>query len=201
MRGQGKNGALSVNGDEVQEVVDRIGRRLRGIRTERGMTLAQVATASGLTRAFISQLERGETSASVSSLYRICGALGVELRDLFEPPQTSLVRASERRASFLGGTGVVDYLLTPDSERRAELIETHLEPGGTADEELFTRPGDLVIAHVRHGKLEIRTESETITLDEGDTLTFDPNVPHTWRNPSRRARTVVLFVDLPAGLF
>jgi transcriptional regulator with XRE-family HTH domain len=191
----------AVTGDEVQEVVDRIGKRLRGIRAERGLTLQQIAAASGLTRAFISQLERGETSASVSSLYRICGALGVELQDLFEPPQSSLVRASERRASFLGGTGVVDYLLTPESERRAELIETHLEPGGTADEELFTRPGDLVIAHVRHGKLEVRLDAELITLGEGDTLTFDPTVPHTWCNPSKRARAVVLFVNLPGGLF
>jgi transcriptional regulator with XRE-family HTH domain len=191
----------AVTGDEVQEVVDRIGKRLRGIRAERGLTLQQIAAASGLTRAFISQLERGETSASVSSLYRICAALGVELQDLFEPPQSSLVRASERRASFLGGTGVVDYLLTPESERRAELIETHLEPGGTADEELFTRPGDLVIAHVRHGKLEVRLDAELITLGEGDTLTFDPTVPHTWCNPSKRARAVVLFVNLPGGLF
>lgn len=191
----------AVGGEETQEVVDRIGKRLRGIRAERSMTLAQVAAASGLTRAFISQLERGETSASVSSLYRICAALGIELHDLFELPQSSLMRAAERRASFLGGTGVVDYLLTPDSERRAELIETHLEPGGSADEELFTRPGDLVIAHVRHGKLEIRLGKETITLGEGDTLTFDPTVPHTWRNPSRRAKAVVLFVDLPGGLF
>jgi transcriptional regulator with XRE-family HTH domain len=191
----------AVTGDEVQEVVDRIGKRLRGIRAERGLTLQQVAAASGLTRAFLSQLERGETSASVSSLYRICAALGVELQDLFEPPQSSLVRASERRASFLGGTGVVDYLLTPESERRAELIETHLQPGGAADEELFTRPGDLVIAHVRHGKLEIRLDAEVITLGEGDTLTFDPTVPHTWCNPSKRARAVVLFVNLPGGLF
>lgn len=190
-----------MTGDEVQEVVDRIGKRLRGIRAERGLTLQQVAAASGLTRAFLSQLERGETSASVSSLYRICAALGVGLQDLFEPPQSSLVRASERRASFLGGTGVVDYLLTPESERRAELIETHLEPGGTADEELFIRPGDLVIAHVRHGKLEVRLDAELIALGEGDTLTFDPTVPHTWRNPSKRAKAVVLFVDLPGGLF
>ena len=187
--------------DEVQEVVQRIGRRLRGARGERGLTLQQVAEASGLTRAFISQLERGETSASVSSLYRICSALGVELQELFEPPQSSLVRASERKASFLGGTGVVDYLLTPESERRAELIETQIDPGGAADDELFTRPGDLVIAHVRSGNLEIRFENETVTLAEGDTLTFDPTAPHTWRNPSAQTKAVVLFVDLPAGLF
>jgi transcriptional regulator with XRE-family HTH domain len=187
--------------DEVQDVVDRIGRRLRSIRAERGMTLEQVATSSGLTRAFISQLERGTTSASVSSLYRICATLGVELQELFEPPQSSLVRAAERKASFLGGTGVVDYLLTPQSERRAELIETHIEPGGTADEELFTRPGDLVIVHVQHGTLEIRMESDTVTLEEGDTLTFDPTIPHTWRNPSPRNTAIVMFVDLPGGLF
>ncbi len=184
--------------DPADAILQGIGGRVRSLRLERGMTLEQVAQSAGLTRAFLSQLERGGSSASVTSLYRIAAALGVEFTSLFELPTSALVRGGERVATNLGGRGTVDYLLTPESERRTQLIETHIEPGGTADDELWTRPGELVIAHVTLGVLELVFEDETVTLGRGDTLTFDPSRPHTWRNPSGRGRTVVLWVHTPA---
>jgi mannose-6-phosphate isomerase-like protein (cupin superfamily) len=54
---------------------------------------------------------------------------------------------------------------------------------------------------VKRGSLEIRFEDETVVLGEGDTLTFDPTAPHTWRNPSLDDGTVVLFVDVPGRMF
>jgi transcriptional regulator with XRE-family HTH domain len=190
-----------VSEDEVRDLIVRIGQGLREARQERNLSLAQVAASAGVTRAFISQLERGRTTASVSNLYRICAALGIDLRTLLTPTRSRLVRVQDRKPSFFGGSDLVDYLLTPESERRVELIEVDVKPGGCADEELYVREGDLVITHVKRGSLEVRLEGETIMLNEGDTLTYDPRVPHTWRNPSRADETVVLFVDMPARMF
>ena len=184
--------------DDAHEIVQNIGRHLRAARQERGLTLRQVAATSGLTAAFISQLERGDTSASVSSLVNICAALGIEVTSLFEKPSSTLVRRTDRAPAMLGGEGVVDYLLTPAGEKRAQVIETHLEPGGYADEQLYTRGGELVICLVQSGTLELRIEDDVFTLGAGDTITLDPKVPHTWRNPSRRSRSRVLWVDVPA---
>jgi transcriptional regulator with XRE-family HTH domain len=142
--------------DEAHEVVMSIGRRLRGARQERGLTLRQVAKSSGLTAAFISQLERGDTSASVSSLVKIAAALGIDVTSLFEKPSSTLVRRGERVPAMLGGEGVVDYVLTPKDEKRAQVIETHLDPGGCADKELYTRGGELLICVVQSGTLEMR---------------------------------------------
>jgi transcriptional regulator with XRE-family HTH domain len=192
-----KKGQTSAQ-EESQQVLGLIGQRLRAIRQERGMSLAQVAESAGLTRGFLSQLELGDTSASVTSLVKLAAALGIEITSLFERPPSSLVRRGELVPSMLGGEGVVDYLLTPASERRAQLIETHLDPGGFADEELWTREGELVICHVQSGTLELRLADERLVLGPGDTFAFDPRMPHTWRNPSRRARTKVLWVDVPA---
>ncbi len=192
--------------DELQDVVAKIGQRLREARLERHLTLSQVATSAGVTRAFVSQVELGQTSASVSNMYRISSALGLDLGTLFEPPlfeplQSRLVRVDERKAAFYGGSDVAYHRLTPEDERRVELIETRAKPGGSPDEELYAREGDVAIAHVKQGSLEIRFESETVVLDEGDTLTYDPTVSHTWRNPSRRDDLIVLFVHLPGGMF
>jgi quercetin dioxygenase-like cupin family protein/DNA-binding XRE family transcriptional regulator len=189
---------LATQRDETRAVVISIGRRLRSARQERGMTLQKVAKGSGLTAAFISQLERGDTSASLSSLVKIALALGIEVTSLFEKPSSTLVRRGDRVPTMLGGEGVMDYLLTPAAEKRAQVIETHLEPGGYADEGLYTRGGELLICIVQSGTLEMRLEDERITLHAGDALTIDPNVPRTWRNPSRRSRTKVIWVDVPA---
>ena len=189
---------MAAETDEAREVVMSIGRRLRSARQERGLTLRQVAESSGLTAAFISQLERGDTSGSVSSLVKIAGALGIDVTSLFEKPSSTLVRRGERVPAMLGGEGVVDYVLTPEGEKRAQVIETHLDPGGYADTELYTRGGDLLVCVVQSGTLEMRIEDERILLHAGDAMTLDPKVPHTWSNPSRRNRTRVFWVDVPA---
>jgi transcriptional regulator with XRE-family HTH domain len=192
--------------DELQDVVEKVGRRLREARVERRLTLAQVAASAGVTRAFVSQVELGQTSASVSNMYRIASALGLDLSTLFEPPlfeplRSRLVRVDEGKASFYGGRDVAYYRLTPEDERRVELIETRATPGGSPDEELYRREGEVAVAHVKQGSLEIRFESETVLMNKGDTLTYDPTVPHTWRNPSAHGDLVVLFVHLPGGMF
>ncbi len=54
-----------------------LGERLRALRQERGLSIAQVAQSTGLTKGFLSQLERNLTSVSLAALARICSALGV----------------------------------------------------------------------------------------------------------------------------
>lgn len=184
----------------ARDALKRIGRKLRQTRQERGLTLAQVGVAAGVSRAFLSQLELGETSASVSSLLRICEALGLNLSTLFEAPQVALVRRGDRVPSVIGEAGVVNYALTPQWEGRAQLFETHIEPGGGAGEEKWAHSGELAIAHVLKGSLELRLDEERIVLRTGDALTFDPKVPHTWCNPSQRTEAVVLLFDVPATL-
>lgn len=175
-----------------------IGSRLRALRTQRGLTLEQVAGAAGLTRGFLSHLERGGTSASIGSLYRICDALGVEIGVLFEPTGGTLTRQGTREPSYFGGQGVTDYVVTPPSERRVQVLETHVAPRGTPDRNLWAHSGDVSIAYVLSGELEIRFADHAVTLGAGDALTFSPAEPHSWRNPSRSDDAIVMWVMLPA---
>ena len=61
-----------------------VGRHLREARLRGKLTLAAVASAAGVTRSFVSAVERGETSPSIGSLYRICDVLGISMSSLFE---------------------------------------------------------------------------------------------------------------------
>jgi transcriptional regulator with XRE-family HTH domain len=175
-----------------------IGARLRALRAQRGMTLEQVATDAGLTRGFLSHLERGGTSASIGSLYRICDALGVEIAVLFEPTGSALSRRNAREPSNFGGEGVTDYVVTPSVERRVQVLETHIASQGTPDPEQWSHGGDVDIVYVLSGELEIRFADNTVTLGPGDALTFSPAEPHSWRNPSQSDDAIVIWVMLPA---
>jgi len=176
-----------------------IGPRLRALRKRRGMTLEQVASVAGLTKGFLSNLERGGTSASIGSLYRLCDALGVEVAALFESRGGTLTRQNTREPSYFGGEGVTDYVVTPPTERRVQVLETHVAPQGTPDRNLWAHRGDVSIAYVLSGELEIRFADNTVTLGAGDALTFSPAEPHSWRNPSRSGDTIVMWVMLPAA--
>lgn len=175
-----------------------IGPRLRQTRQQRNMTLEQVASEAGLTKSFLSLLERDATSASVGSLQRICAVLGVHIAALLEPSGQSVLRKDARTPISFGGNGVVDYVLTPPDERRLQVFETHLKPGGSAGE-LFTADIDVDLIYVLEGQLEFEFGDRTVTLNAGDALTFSPREPHTWRNPSQTSPAVVIIATTPAA--
>lgn len=179
----------------MPELVARIGAHIRSARKAKHLTLEQVASASDLTKGFLSVLERGDSSVSLASLVRICAVLDIDLASLFESSATTadpLVRRADREANYLGGEGVLDYLLTRPSEHRIEVFETHLEPGGTPSEELFSLDSELAFALVLRGVVEMRFEDRTLTMRSGDALTFSPREPHTFRNPSPTRDAVLL---------
>lgn len=175
----------------------RIGLKLHRARLEKGLTIDQVAKATGLSKGFISQLEHDKTSASVASLLKLCQVLGTRVSSLFEPSGAMITRKESRVPSNLGGEGVLDYLLTPPNERSLQLIESHIDPGGTAGEELWSAGADVDCIYVLRGQLEVQLADQTITLRAGDSLTLSLPEPHTWRNPSKQ-KAVVIFALTPS---
>ncbi|MCX6373767.1 MAG: helix-turn-helix domain-containing protein [Actinobacteria bacterium] len=178
-----------------------VGSRLRELRRGGGLTLDDVASAAGFTKSFVSAVERGETSPAIGSLYRICEVLGISMSSLFETvdtPENNVVRRADVDGTFFGGRGVVNYVLSPRSERRAQIVETRIEPGGSPGPELWSHPGELVMATVIEGRVEFRFGERTTTLAAGDTIAYSPAEPHSWRNPDEAVAAVALFFQVPA---
>ena len=176
----------------------RVGARLRARRLERGLTITEVAERAGLTAGFISQLERDLTSASLSSLYRICAVLGLRVGDLIDDvPAGRLIRREEQARRSLALGNAEHLLLSSRDERRFHVTESHIPPGGSAGEEPYTLPADVELVYVLSGSLELQVGDEVHELEQGDTLTYSPRDPHTWRNPSETDEAVVLWTALP----
>jgi transcriptional regulator with XRE-family HTH domain len=175
----------------------RVGARVRSLRRERGLTIEQLAAATGLTKGFISQLERDRTAPSLSSIARICDALGVRLSHIFErEPAPALVRRSDRTGSQVA-LATESHLLSSRDEERFQAIESVVAPGAGAGDELSSLPGEMEFVYVLAGTLELQVAGDTHVLEEGDALTYPLSKPHTWRNASESAELRVLWVSVP----
>lgn len=164
-----------------------VGPRLRRIRQQRRLTIEQLAKATGLTKGFLSQVERDRANVSVASLLRICDVLGVRVGELFDEEEFGLVPVGERLALHFGGTGVRDFLLTPRSNRRIQVLHSTVAPGGNNEEEgepAYRTISDAQFIHVTKGEFEITLDGEVFRLRTGDSLTFTGREKKTWRNPS-----------------
>lgn len=176
----------------------RIGSRLRAARRSKGLTLDAVAQSAGLTKGFVSKLERDQVSCSVASLVMICEIVGMRVGDLFEPPRTEIVRAGEGAQINFGGQGAREFLLTPGSQQNVQVIHAFIEPGGSAGDDLYALECDVEFVFVKRGSLEVEIAHEVFTVHEEDAMTFRGRDPHTWRNASTTLPCEVLWVLVPA---
>lgn len=176
----------------------RVGTQLRTTRQAQGLTIDQVANASGLTKGFLSRVERDVTSPSLATLVAICQVLSLSVGTLFEgidPEVTSLATAPFIN---MGGVGAVERLLTPRSESRVQVLRSTLAPGSSGGTQLYTINCDVESVHVVQGAVRLRFASSAVTLAEGDTLTFRGSEPHTWDNPLE-FESEILWVIVPAA--
>ncbi|MBL8710019.1 MAG: helix-turn-helix transcriptional regulator, partial [Rhodospirillaceae bacterium] len=155
------------------------------------------ATRVGLTKGHLSAIERDLASPSVASLLAICAALGLSVGSLFEGAETAVVRRHKRRRIEFGGKGLNDYLLSPSTRSRIQVVWSEMGPGGSGGDELYAIPAEEEFVLVIAGRLQMVVAGQETVLAEGDAMTFDPRKPHTFRNPSKSVRTVALFAFTP----
>ncbi|MBT2515277.1 helix-turn-helix domain-containing protein [Arthrobacter sp. ISL-30] len=183
---------------EPSNVPVAIGSRIRAARQSQRLTIEQVAEATGLTKGFLSRVERDLTSPSVASLVTLCQVLSVSVGDLFAAPETHLTRRASGPRISLGGEGIVERLLTARSERRLQIIQATIEPRGRGEKELYAVDCDVDVLHIVKGRLTLVLTNEEYELEEGDTLSFPGREPHTWVNPTDESAEV-LWILVPAA--
>jgi transcriptional regulator with XRE-family HTH domain len=175
---------------------DHVGARVRELRSARGLSARELASRAGVTPAYLSRLENGRLSPTVSTLTRVMRAMGEPVSRVFgeRTPTGPLVRVAQRQA--LHERGVVDYLLTPTRSGRLEILETLIEPGGGSGD-AYTHLGDEECVIVLEGTLRVWLAETEYELGPGDAITFTCRTPHRWQNPGT-ARTRVVWVVTPA---
>ncbi|MGC8480444.1 MAG: helix-turn-helix domain-containing protein [Acidimicrobiales bacterium] len=175
-----------------------IGNRLRHAREASQLTLADVAERTGLSKGFISRVERDETSPSVDSLIALCESVGLTMEQLFERPSFAIVRQTNRPQTLMPGTMVTDTLITEVHEPAMTVIETLAGPGGSGGRALYSIAADREVCYVLEGTIEINLDGVCHLLERGDAIAFDAKTPHTWRNCSSAEAARLVWMIAPA---
>ncbi|MDN5812873.1 MAG: helix-turn-helix domain-containing protein [Arthrobacter sp.] len=175
-----------------------IGSKIRAARHAQRMTIEQVAESTGLTKGFLSRVERDLTSPSVASLVTLCQVLSVSVGELFAQPETHVVRFDDAPRISLGGHGIIERLVTSRSEKRLQVIRAVIEPHGQGEDELYSVDCEVEVLHVVSGRFIIIFANERFELEGGDSVTFPGREPHSWINPTEE-EAVVLWTLVPAA--
>jgi transcriptional regulator with XRE-family HTH domain len=176
-----------------------IGVRLRRARELRRLGLAEVADRAGLTKSFLSRVERDQASPSISSLLSICEALGVPLAELLDAPPPRLVRRLERPTLLgLPGASVVDSLIAPATQRHVTVVETSIGGGWSSGDSYYALSAEYEVCYILEGVIEMDLEGQIYVLNSGDALSFAGGTPHRWRNASETEPARLLSIMAPA---
>jgi transcriptional regulator with XRE-family HTH domain len=179
-----------------------IGAQLRAARLAARKSMAEVAEQSGLTKGFVSKLERDLANVSVASLIRLCDALEISVGSLFQASRGEVVRRGEYPPINFGGTRMREYLLTPAGEKRVQALLSDIEPGGGSGggsgDEPYSLPADVEFVFVLAGQLELVVAGEEITLRQGDAYTFPASTEHMFHVLPSSGPAQVLWVFSPA---
>lgn len=183
----------------TEEPPARPGNRIRSLRTSRGLSLAQVSAATGLSVSFLSAVERGTTSISVANLIKIADLFQTSVPGLMHEstpaPQTVIRPANRPR--FTAETGLVTI---EDMILGGGLLEAYryeILPGGSSDG-AYAHQGEEFL-YILSGSLDVIVDDEPMRLTTGDSLHLQSNRHHQWANTSAEP-CIALWVNLPVAL-
>jgi transcriptional regulator with XRE-family HTH domain len=174
----------------------RLGPKLRALRKERELTLEAVADRAGLTKGFLSLVERGQTTISVPNLLKVCEILGVSVGSLFDYPESAVVRGGLGAPVEMGGSGIREYVLTPETERNLQVMRSVLKPGGGTGG-AYTLDSETIFVFVVRGCLRLTVDGNESLLKSGDSYTFSARTVHSWDNPGAEESEVLWSIVPP----
>ncbi len=212
-RARAGRGAPAGGGSEVPSQVRpdpldpvTIGARVKALRESESLSLRDLAQRSGVSAPMLSQVERGETSPTLTVAARIAAGLELRLSQLLrldEDGAVTIVRTAERQRGGNKRRGhSFEVMTSAQPGQRAELSRHTLAPGGATgavDDPPMHEPGSRETALVEHSSVVLVCDGRRYELDAGDCVTFDADLPHHFENPTTDTEAAFLAV-VSAGL-
>lgn len=170
-----------------------VGLRLRSIRDQLGLSLRALAERCGLSINAISQIERSESSPTVSSLHRLATALNVPITDFFqEEARQTMVFVKRGLGLRSHNDGVVmESLGIGLFNQQLEPFRIVIQPGVGNKEDPISHSGEEFI-HCLEGEIEYSVGERIFHLEQGDSLLFDATQCHAYYNPSQTPAKVLM---------
>ncbi|MFB7380624.1 helix-turn-helix domain-containing protein [Kitasatospora purpeofusca] len=179
--------------------------RVRVLRKQNRLSLEALAERVGVTKSYLSKVERGLSDPSISTALKLAHALNVDVGRLFsdevEPELITVVRADERTPMGAGtGPGDTRYegIATGLTDKRMVPFMMH-PPTDPADQPFKSHAGEEYL-FVHEGTAELEFPERTVALGPGDSVYFNSALPHRCRSTGGRPAAVLVVIhDEPAG--
>lgn len=174
----------------------KVGRRIRALRLERNLSLADLALSSGISIGALSQIERGMSSLRVRVIWPLAAALDVEPSALIADDGDAAsdlycVRAGRRKSLPVRSEGIAKELLSPPGAALTGLMVAVEPDGGTA--EAYAHAGN-EFGYVLAGEVELTIDAAAYRLKKGDSFAFKSTLTHSFRNNGGE-RCIILWVN------
>jgi len=160
--------------------------RVKRLRKRGGLTLAGLATSSGVSRSMLSQIERGQANPTLAVACRIAEAFGISVGELVDQPWTrssiEVIRADDDSHLYRSDDECRIRTLSPlNMEKEIEFYEVTLSPGGSLTSAAhFEGTRELFTLH--QGEVEITSGDDSSPLKKGDSAHYQADVPHSIHN-------------------
>lgn len=177
-----------------------LGRQVRQLRRERQMTLDALARTSGVSRAMISRIERGESSPSATILGRLAEGFQIGISALVggaKAKTAHLYRPHEQPVFRDPRTGFERRSLSPilPSRGGVDVVMNVLAPGGTSGTFPAHSRGVTEVLVLLRGKLKVTLNDDVYLMEPGDSLFFHADVTHRFDNMAEIATEFFIAID------
>lgn len=189
---------MGVTDDAGKVLSAEIGAKVRQFRIEAGLSGVKLAAAAGVSQPFLSQLESGQCSLAIATLYRIANALGVQPSDLLppaEPAEIEVVRSSETQQIPVSEDqrSAIARAILRSGGKISELYDYEISPEDYV-EDWFSSDAEHAL-YVLEGTLRVEFEGRPeILLEAGDAIFYKSRVPHRWHS-GHGARIILVVAD------
>jgi len=164
----------------------KIGKNVQRLRKRVGYNLDDLSRRCGVSKGMLSQIEGDRTNPTLATIWKIAHGLGVQLEELFDTPgatlfepvhadQVTIVQSENGEGTF--------RIISPLSVREVETYFMEIKANGEVISPPHTE-GTIEILYVSQGTCEVVSGNHKTTITEGDSITYQADVNHSFRNTS-----------------
>lgn len=185
--------------ETADDILSRLPARLKQARRDKGLSLEAVANLSGVSRSMVSQIERGESSPTIATLWNLTRALQVDFAGLLEHGQAADAVAVLRKAEVpqidnMGEGCRIRILSPPEEAGKHEVYDIRFAPGGKLASQPHQRGAEEALT-VLEGRVRVTSGVAEALLAEGDTARYAADIVHAIAAEGGSARVFLIVKD------
>ena len=157
-----------------------VGKRIRALRKNRGISLQQMANDTGMSYSYLSGLENGKHSVSITNLQRVANFFNVDMVYFLQPvgPVPRLLRKEDLLRNNSGVEDIYYRVMTPPESSHLQISYIQMPPNAPTERRIHKHGRGQELVKVIEGAVVVMVEGERYLVERGDSLLFEADVEH-----------------------